>query len=748
MKDTTSKAEKRLHEQIDDAFKRLAKDLKAYIVSAKDKRQTLSVLKSLYFKQLTDRHSEVREAHRNTFEWIFTPDTAINLATWLKSREGIYWIEGKPGSGKSTLMKFLLSDSRTYKALQQWSHPKGLLVAHHFFWSPGTSLQKSQTGLFRALLFQIFAHYPEIIPRVCSYRWSEDVLSWMGSWDRRELFETFKEIAGLQQMATKICFFIDGLDEYEGDHEELVEILRAIADSRHIKIVASSRPHYEFKDAFGKQPWALHLQDLTASDILLYVRDNLEQDSRFQNLKIQDTFTANTFVQEILLKSEGVFLWVFLVVRSLLRGLRNEDRISDLRRRLHELPGELEKYFELMLDSIDSIYQQTTARIFRVLGAAHSALPMVAFHFLDQEEIDPSYVFRANLRGIQSGEMPSFCNTKRRQLHANCRDLLWVARYQDKREAITWGFRVGFLHRTVADFLRTKHMSSVLTARSGDHFEPTKSLCYIHLAMVKCQALDLPDVVSQIFGTLLYAHEYLDRTGITELRALGDLEVLTERHSVDWKVASGLETCDSWVGLLIRSGFQDYLESQKSRINDRPDDNWYHARLLRHALRRKITIDSSNVTKWHDFSVRREEAPEIPMVRFFLELPASPNALLCSGEHRMTRSIWHWPKVIVCTGEHQTVWQDFLLQLKRVVPREPENVERNTWFEACELMISRDAQEQMEIVPAYNYRYLSATRLILEVFPDKAPTLTTLYPTKRAPQSSSGWSSILGNIFT
>lgn len=281
---------------------------------------------------------------------VFNSSSGVNLSSWLEQENGIYWIEGKPGSGKSTLMKFLLSDNRTTKMLRRWSGPSELIVASHFFWSAGTVLQKSQEGLFRALLYQIFTQCPEIIRKVCPRRFSDEneldcnVLSFLGSdtWYRHELFQTFECIASLTNFPRKVCLFIDGLDEYGGDHPDLVRFLINLAKSPHIKICAASRPWYDFIDAFGKQKWRLSVQDLTNNDILLYINDNLEQNSQFQALKHRDTESATALVQEIRDKAQGVFLWIYLIIRSLLRGLRNVDGISDLRGRLNELPGELE----------------------------------------------------------------------------------------------------------------------------------------------------------------------------------------------------------------------------------------------------------------------------------------------------------------------------------------------------------------------------------------------------------------------
>jgi hypothetical protein len=65
------------------------------------------MIKSLHFKRLRQGQSNIKKAHETTFEWIFAPNTSANLVTWLKSGDELYWISGKAGSGKSTLMKFL-----------------------------------------------------------------------------------------------------------------------------------------------------------------------------------------------------------------------------------------------------------------------------------------------------------------------------------------------------------------------------------------------------------------------------------------------------------------------------------------------------------------------------------------------------------------------------------------------------------------------------------------------------------------
>jgi hypothetical protein len=68
----------------------------------------LSILNRLWFRLIDDRKNHIAEAHSKTLEWAINPPASgvvwDDLGQWLRSGHGIYWIHGKPGSGKSTLM--------------------------------------------------------------------------------------------------------------------------------------------------------------------------------------------------------------------------------------------------------------------------------------------------------------------------------------------------------------------------------------------------------------------------------------------------------------------------------------------------------------------------------------------------------------------------------------------------------------------------------------------------------------------
>jgi hypothetical protein len=188
-------------------------------------------------------------------------------------------------------------------------------------------------------------------------------------WKRKELFEALDKVLKQTTLPAKFCFFVDGLDEYEGDDEDIITLLHDLASSPSVKICVSSRPWNVFIDAFNGSDWKLVLEDLTRDDIRKYVYTILVQNEAFSKMSDHDP-RCKTLVPQIVQKAQGVWLWVYLVVRDLLRDLRGEEEFTFLQRRLYSFPAELEKYLESIIDRIDKIYREESVRIFLVAVTA------------------------------------------------------------------------------------------------------------------------------------------------------------------------------------------------------------------------------------------------------------------------------------------------------------------------------------------------------------------------------------------
>lgn len=298
----------------------------------------------------------------------------------------------------------------------------------------------------------------------------------------------------------------------------------------------------------------LRLEDLTRGDIALYVRDKLESHPRFKLLQDKD-IRYQDLVQQLVNKSAGVYLWVFLVVRSLLRGFTHGDRVSDLQRRVSLLPADLESYFRQILDSVEDVYQSQTLKMFHyALRAPPSGpIPLIIFSHLDEEDPDfavrlkPRFTHHMNTIDIKMREEEML-----RRLDGRTKGLLEVPSVcipydylQDEhRYRVT---TVDFLQRTVKDFLLTREMRKMLEDGVDRAFSPDLDLCKVFLAHWKLNS-DRKDPIDYQKDVLHYAYEVELRN--TQLLTIPILNEAERMMSLE----------DLWiVQMEKRGGFVSYL---------------------------------------------------------------------------------------------------------------------------------------------------------------------------------------------
>lgn len=450
------------------------------------------LLDSLYFTQISERRSNIREAHHSTFKWVFEPtaeleDRWTNLPRWLDGTDpgqNVYWITGKAGSGKSTLMRYLYEAKETKNLLDIWARGSKLLTACCFFWNPGNEIQKSLNGLLRTLLYELLTTCPHCIRIVAPWRWRSLDLGakFLEPWTDAELLNVLDAFFRNTAKDTRICLFVDGLDEFHGTdetRENLIDLLQRLASNDNAKICLSSRPWNIFEDAFGRGPM-LRLEDLTRPDIQRYVSEKLTQHRRFEVLKQLYEAECMALVDNIVDKASGVFLWVYLVVRSLTQGLRDEDGISDLTRRLELIPADLELYFDQMLSTIDPFHLPRSSELFQLTMCTDRRLSQLTLSFIQEDKPDALVAF---LRKNREAAISHAYNSTSRRVNALSKGLLEVNRTDSANPYFMYG--VDFLHRTVRDFLAMDDVHQKLEKYSKGAFPCHLQLCTAVLAQIR-----------------------------------------------------------------------------------------------------------------------------------------------------------------------------------------------------------------------------------------------------------------------
>ncbi|THY39252.1 purine and uridine phosphorylase [Aureobasidium pullulans] len=294
-------------------------------------------LDALNFEQLDARHATIKKTHTGTCKWLFSKSEYLDWQDEQKLDEhhGFLWIKGKPGAGKSAIMKFAYADAEA-KAKATDS-----AVISYFFNARGEHLEKSTCGMYRSLLFQLLNEVPRL----------QTVLDANKS-NLKDIILNVESLQSLFRQAverlddTHLTCFVDALDECENSEDQVREMVNFFeelgehtVENRIRFLVCFSSRHYPHITINKSVELILEVQPGHVEDITKYIQSNLKagKSERVEKLKIE--------VQE---KSQGIFLWVVLVV-PMLQKAWNRGKVETLKQCLHDIPEDLNKLFKDIL---------------------------------------------------------------------------------------------------------------------------------------------------------------------------------------------------------------------------------------------------------------------------------------------------------------------------------------------------------------------------------------------------------------
>ncbi|KAH0563421.1 hypothetical protein GP486_002011 [Trichoglossum hirsutum] len=449
-----------------------------------------NILKALEFPTIHDREDGIDEAYAQTCSWILGHQSTTEaspkpsqFSSWLKNNETFFWISGKAGCGKSTLMKYVYQNDKTKEELSLWADGKDLLLAGYFFFDRGNEDQKSREGMLRSILHKILSARRDLIPKVFGQFFGDMLplpqrfISW------NSLSDAF--ISMLDHLRnSKICLFLDGLDEYRmidrmdeyteeeldliydganedeawgqstwirDGHREITQFLRRFKNCDDVKVCVSSRELVVFEQEFRSFP-RLQVHEHTVESIAQYCDGRLTEDA-------PDLIDHTEFVSSITEKSRGVFLWVRIVVDMLIDGSANGDSKEELLENLDDLPPRLggkNGLYMRMVQTIERKYLPETKRLFQLViqwasYASHIPFDIITLFLAEQGhlELDSEQEMRARKDKVllKSWEesRPRWTDLQRR-LKSRCGGLLEGTE------------KVQFMHQTAKEFMSRKYL--------------------------------------------------------------------------------------------------------------------------------------------------------------------------------------------------------------------------------------------------------------------------------------------------
>jgi hypothetical protein len=293
----------------------------------------------------------------------------------------------------------------------------------------------------------------------------------------------------------KFAFFIDGLDEFGGNHRDVLEVLQNLATTPNFKFCVSSRQDNAFVSAFQESPYKLFLQDFTKTDIRQYTEAMLAKPDLWRD-HMASNQAYEMLVIDIVERAAGVFLWVFLVVRELLDGLTEGDDIFLLRKRLDAMPDDLEEYFDHILRRVHKVHREESGKIFQM--STHATVPLSIFTLDDiaRERDSPDYALEVAIAPTKATKLHE------KRLNARCKGLLEL-RMDASAQVCSRRFSIGFLHRTVRDFIQTSTVQETIERWIPSDFDARISLCRTILSRIKSEPIHNHDDFSSKHGELI-----------------------------------------------------------------------------------------------------------------------------------------------------------------------------------------------------------------------------------------------------
>ncbi|UKZ53101.1 hypothetical protein TrVGV298_006889 [Trichoderma virens] len=473
-----------------------------------------AIAAGIRFNTIQSREEAISDNFHTTYSWIFqneplqTHDIPMwdSFPKWLEDDSNkVYWITGKPGSGKSTIMKLILRQKSFWDSQCQSLGSLRLLLVKYYAWNPGNTLQKSLEGLKRTIISQVLDQCPDLAPILTPRRWAFcQVLrstSGIPMWNTEDIEESIETLLPSCGKNIKLALFIDGLDEFDLPPIEVIKCIRHITArcQSGLKVCAASRPWTEFEDEFNEGPM-LRMHLLTKQDMRTFVTENFKGNKGFDEQKQLNSAAATQLLTDIVQRANGVFIWVSIVVQHLQALFLEGQSIAQAREILEVLPSDISSLYDAIWASIRPENLLDASYMMQVLRAADGPLPWFTMWLIEE----------SRFTSIDINNLPDDENWKdvamkslKRKLAARTKCILEV-------NASSSGGFVDFIHRTARDWA-VQPDNWQLICSSSTQFDPHLCILKVEALIVSHQGLsELGDFWDTVARALWHASEVKD----------------------------------------------------------------------------------------------------------------------------------------------------------------------------------------------------------------------------------------------
>ncbi|KAH7350408.1 hypothetical protein BKA66DRAFT_288549 [Pyrenochaeta sp. MPI-SDFR-AT-0127] len=436
-------------------------------------------LRPLAFKDMKTREHDINKQTPETCFWLREHES---YKSWLSQQNMLLWIKGNPGVGKSTLVKYALHECE-----RQTPVNKELVIASFFFHGRGSSLQKSQLGLFRSLLYQILDQVPELLHDFTSIfkmkcdTEGEPEVKW--DWHQTELQDFLKNSVPLFSKGRPMRIYIDALDEC-GDEvaRDLVKFFQRLileppdTGSAAISICFSCR-HYPI--VYLNCGLTLCVEKENTDDIITHVQSELTRMGVEQN-------DARKIKKEIVKNASGVFQWVILILAIVVDLNQDGRSINEILVKLKATPKQLDDLYRDILRKVNLKSQSESLKLMQWICFAHRPLSILELRVA--MAVDANTPYKTLHECQNSPKYARTDNEMEKRVKSLSGGLVEVVEHGHRRIA-------QFIHQSVKDHLieggmRILENSSEGTVTGRAHFQLSRS-CIKYIAMKEISLINV-----------------------------------------------------------------------------------------------------------------------------------------------------------------------------------------------------------------------------------------------------------------
>ena len=360
-----------IKEHVTAAVNRAQAAQEARVLKHKQDERCQKLLRSLKYNGMNERRNDHHVHHPSTLQTIWDDDLDAELwgtfRDWLRSDEQVFWVSGKPGSGKTTMMKFFVSEPETQERLRFWN--PDVIVVSHFIWLLGPEpMQRNLKGVFCSVIHQVLIAKPAIADYILGASDAVSLRENPTDWSLEELQGVWS--AMMKNHSIPVCLFLDGLDEIDPKDGTgaLLDILKDnFQPFPHVRLCMASRPEPMLRTRLGKAKYpSLALHDVNHREISRFVKSTLKCEGEVKHeLEFQ-----------LIRKAHGVFLWIHLVLRNVNRALELGQEFDEVRQYINNLPEGLVDLYKSMWARMSKderqVNSQKVALYFRLIIQARN----------------------------------------------------------------------------------------------------------------------------------------------------------------------------------------------------------------------------------------------------------------------------------------------------------------------------------------------------------------------------------------